>query len=180
MYSAAQKRMLQLPPFQPGTQDLRAVPNPTFSVVCAYVGQHDDGVPAIGAIRDGWHLLADTSGGYYFLPRFAPGRTHTISNVSPDEDPRAAYLAGYWRGRGHSVSVMHAVRIDTPHILGRVDATANGELMKTSFGVFTLHADLYLLQSPVTRGLYWLMDEARLKREFIQLDAPDGSCVRKL
>lgn len=86
-----------------------------------------------------------------------------VGEANPDEDPRAAFLLGYWKALGHDVKLVIAEKTKAAKVVGILDEDGSFE---TKEGPVDFMAGDVLLESPDNAGQMWPVKQATFEKKY--------------
>ncbi len=144
----------------------QALPKPGASVVAceipAAVTMSPWGSPiAIEPGQGYWHCALKATDSY---PNNEFAAFYQITGeANPDEDPRAAFLLGYWKALGHDVKLVVAEKTKAAKVVGILDEDGSFE---TKEGPVSFTAGDVLLESPDNAGQMWPVKSATFEKKY--------------
>ena len=155
-----------LPKFRPNTAGY-ALPMPGASVASC-------SVPVDTSMMTPWdqvleakagkhtHVAIDAAGDHYPNDEF--GTFYQVGErLDPTTDVRAAFLAGYWSAKGHTVEVYEATKTKPAIVVGVLDEDGVFENVE---GTAPFVAGDVLLESPDLRGRMWPVKAATFAKKY--------------
>lgn len=87
--------------------------------------------------------------------------------INPDEDPRAAFLYGYWKALGHEPKLVVAEKTKKAYVVGICDEDGTFE---SAEGPVNFIVGDVLLESPVNRGQMWICSAKTFEKKYQSIE----------